>query len=334
MVGRNDDYGGDFRSRLQLCVIRLADQLNRMQVQAEIVFVNYNPITAGEPIETFIKWPRSTENVKVKVVTVPNEVHADLTSAGQRKPVPVLEYIAKNVGIRRASGEFIVSMNPDILFLDETIEQLASTSLDLRTYYRADRVDYRIGESSEDPTWEKVYNGSICCYLIGFRYPMKGYSPLKLVALRAFNRFRLFFHLKFIHWFKPVFALVGWKPNPHNAEYHFHCNVSGDFIMMHRTIWHQLKGNPERSYVALHTDAKMVVMAGVSGLAEVVLPQPIFHRDHQRRFDASEKHNAELREVYLKFQSDAQEMMRSGDIRIDNDDHWGLSELKLPMLDL
>jgi hypothetical protein len=104
--------------------------------------------------------------------------------------------------------------------------------------------------------------------------------------------------------------------------------------MMHRDAWHALRGNPEHSYVSLHTDAKMVVMAGVSGLKEVVLPEPIFHQDHHRRFDTSEKHNHELREVYLKFQSDAQEMISSGDIRIENDTDWGLGGLELPTMNL
>jgi len=100
MVGRNDDYGGDFRERLERSVATLHMHLLRSAVPSEIIFVNYNPLSAPDTAD-FICWPTSTEKVAVNVLTVPGTVHRKLVSDGTRRDVPVLEYVAKNAGIPR-----------------------------------------------------------------------------------------------------------------------------------------------------------------------------------------------------------------------------------------
>ena len=49
--------------------------------------------------------------------------------------------IAKNVGIRRARGQFILATNIDILFSDELAEYLATRRLEHGRMYRIDRHD-------------------------------------------------------------------------------------------------------------------------------------------------------------------------------------------------
>ena len=73
------------------------------------------------------------------MITVPAAVHAGLPLAARRNSV--FEYIGKNVGIRRAAGEFILATNPDTVFSAALVENLKQRSLREDTFYRVDRAD-------------------------------------------------------------------------------------------------------------------------------------------------------------------------------------------------
>ena len=55
--------------------------------------------------------------------------------------MPIFEYIAKNVGIRRANGEFVLVTNPDVLYNRPLLSLFAKRRLERDRYYRADRYD-------------------------------------------------------------------------------------------------------------------------------------------------------------------------------------------------
>ncbi|MDA9121139.1 hypothetical protein N9J52_03795 [Flavobacteriales bacterium] len=331
-VGRNDNYGGDFKQRLEACVNDAFQQLNKHEIRAEILFVNYNPIEDGAKIEDFISWPVSTDLVSVKMISVPSEYHNKIISKGSVKNVPVLEYVAKNVGIRRAKGDYLLLMNPDILVPSSIYQYLAERKLNESSFYRVDRVDYRADMMAISAGSKEMKSSAFKVCLKGFQYEIQGYSNWKLWVLRRFNEFRIFFHLRIIVALRYPFLLIGWKPNPHNAEFRFHCNVSGDFMLMHSDNWLKLKSYPENAYMSLHTDALMVVMAATSGLKEVIFSSPIFHKDHERRYDASQEQVSEYREVYLAFQNKAQTMIRNQNPIVANPDDWGLKNVDLPEL--
>mgnify|MGYP006247749273 FL=1 len=112
-----------------------------------------------------------------------------------------------------------------------------------------------------------------------------------------------------------------------NAEYFYHCNVSGDFMLLHRDKWFELHGNPENTYVAVHTDALMVIIAGTYGLKEKVFNAPIYHQDHDRRFDCDDIDvDPMLYDAYHTFQSKAQGMLKNNKAVIYNGDNWGMPE--------
>src|SRR5271157_3025982 len=54
---------------------------------------------------------------------------------------PLYQMIAKNAGIRRAKGEFILATNVDILLSDELMRFLAERRLQPERMYRTDRHD-------------------------------------------------------------------------------------------------------------------------------------------------------------------------------------------------
>ncbi|MGB0369542.1 MAG: hypothetical protein ACPGD8_09060, partial [Flavobacteriales bacterium] len=186
-VGRNDDYGGDFKQRLQNYVNWSIELLTRYEISSEFIFVNYNPID-GEPIEKFIVWPESNSFVKIRVITVPKDEHVRTVSTNGVKDVPVLEYVAKNVGIRRAKGKFVLSMNPDIL-LDEGIVKRFN-QLSAEHYYRSNRVDYVHADEIDSGVslYDQLRENVTTIWFKGNHCKVSGLSYRKYETKRFLNR--------------------------------------------------------------------------------------------------------------------------------------------------
>jgi hypothetical protein len=104
VVGRNDNYGGDFSLRLKTTF----DWNLGLFPNAELIYVEWNPIEENESDCPWIvaAYPNA------KCYIVPNEIHKKLITT---KNFPILEYFAKNLGIRKASGDWIALINADVL---------------------------------------------------------------------------------------------------------------------------------------------------------------------------------------------------------------------------
>jgi len=317
MVGRNDNYGGDFAQRLSSSVHNTFRHLSEHNMEAEVIFVNYNPLPSP-PMETFIHWPLSTPMIRMVIVTVDHEEHLKLIATGGRKDVPVLEYVAKNVGIRRAKGQFILCMNPDILLPKGFFGMVAGLRKDC--YYRADRLDYSTLRNGRP-------SGFVRLFMKGHNIPLRSDNRFVVGLYRTLNPVRCLWKRNTVHFAKWL-DILSWKVYYHNAEFYCHCDASGDFMLMHRDHWFRLGGYCETRFLSLHVDALMVVQAAASGLTEFVLPEPILHRAHNRRYDATMEH-PEFREAYLHFQQEAQQMLRIGHADMYNDDNWGLATFDL-----
>jgi hypothetical protein len=251
---------------------------------------------------------------------------------GIRKSVPLFEYVAKNIGIRRAKGEYILATNPDIIFNPQTIRFLARKKLRKDTFYRTDRCDFRDVKIPSNGTFSgylsNIRKNTFIISLRGHKYEIEpGFGlPFKLTYWRTYNQFRITSDLVMVenkeHEKK---ALKNkWIIDYDNAEYYYHCNVSGDFMLMHRDNWFGLRGNPEKTHAAVHTDALMVIMTAMSGLKEKVLMWPIYHQDHERRYDCENiKEDKFLYDTYHNFQKKAQDMLKAKKPTIDNDENWG-----------
>ncbi len=317
LVGRNDNYGGDFRERLQMCISGLFEQLNRFRIHSEIIFVNYNPLPEPD-IKDFIAWHKSTDYVSIRIITVPSEVHEKFVLKHGIKNVPVNEYLGKNAGIRRSKGEYILCMNPDILFPDELVKYVLK-GLQQCYFYRANRIDFDFVDGKKQL----------------LRINLKGHSP-KIQIYSEWATWFLNLKYAFINWYminsvriekflnrikKPVFY--------DNAELRFHCKTSGDFMLMHHSHWMATEGYFETSAIALHIDSLFVIQTAMYGLKEKVIKFPIYHREHERRFTANNDNPEEL-DAYKRFQHEAQMMLKQKKNKIFNQNNWGLIDLTLP----
>jgi len=155
-TARNDDHGGNPLYRMQLFVDGLVAQCDRHRLSAELVLVEWNPPADRPPLAEVIRWPRSEGWCKVRIVEVPSELHSTLEHSDR---LPLFQMIGKNVGIRRARGEFVLATNIDILFSDELMTFLSRRKLDPLRHYRVDRVDV---PSEIDPEWSIAEQLDFC----------------------------------------------------------------------------------------------------------------------------------------------------------------------------
>lgn len=130
VTGRNDNYDGNFEERL---IIALEHNIRSLPT-AEFIFVEWNP---------YLDRPLTSEKLKdyfgdsIKCFVVHPKYHKYYCSIDE-----FLEYPAKNVGVRRAKGEFIGCINSDIIFCPDLVESL-NDSLSANILYRATRIDIR-----------------------------------------------------------------------------------------------------------------------------------------------------------------------------------------------
>jgi hypothetical protein len=129
IVGRNDDYMSDFKERLRVTV-----EWNIRYLVDEVVFVEWNPPADRELLS--IGLSKSFSCLRAFVVSP--EIHRAICRNTQ---LPLLEFHAKNVGIRRARSDWIVATNADTAFGPDTVRRLLRAGLSDDIVWSAQRID-------------------------------------------------------------------------------------------------------------------------------------------------------------------------------------------------
>jgi hypothetical protein len=132
VAARVDNHEGDFLARFAHFYKNVVHLLVKYGVHAEIVVVEYAPLR-GEPQIADYLWHTP---VPTRVVRVPPSWHAALP---QRRNDAFPQFLAKNVGIRRARGEWVLVTNADILLSDELVKFIADGEMRPGHFYRMDR---------------------------------------------------------------------------------------------------------------------------------------------------------------------------------------------------
>jgi len=137
-TARNDDHGGRLLERMQIFINGWISQCERYNLPSELIIVEWNPKADRPRLRDALQWPEALGVCQVRFIEVPAEVHQRYKNAAA---LPLYQMIAKNVGIRRARGRFILATNIDILFSDELVAYLAERRLETGRMYRIDRHD-------------------------------------------------------------------------------------------------------------------------------------------------------------------------------------------------
>ena len=142
-VGRNDDYMSDFRERLLATIA-----WNTKYLVGEFIFVEWNPAADRELLS--LELTKKFDCVRAYVV--PREIHEQTC---RNRDINLLEYHAKNVGIRRARSSWIISTNADAAVGLDSVNRLLNTPLQEDVLWTAERFDipWRENEQKEIGIW-------------------------------------------------------------------------------------------------------------------------------------------------------------------------------------
>ena len=288
LAGRNDGYGGDLEARIAGFVAHLAHAIPADRLSYELVVCDWNP-PAGRSMRDGFDWSALPD---VRFVIVPPDLHAE--RAGN-SGFPILDYIARNVAIRRARGSFVCVLNQDIYLSSPVAAAMADRVLDPGFFYRADRCDFtadfalpaaaqaarmagrvfqinrRHGEGG-DPTAAltvPVAPGTPRADWPTSR-PRRGEVPLPGVpAVRAATEVP----------FDPRIPFT-----THLTRAGLHTNAAGDFLLAARGAFEAIHGFVETADFYLHLDSYAVVQLRAAGLRRALFVDPavVFHADHDR----------------------------------------------------
>ena len=332
MAGRNDNYGNDFNYRLQNCLTWTIRNTEKFEIPTEIVFVNYNPITENPAIPEIINIPQNLRFTPIRFITVPEDVHEQFNDPDKRRKVPLYEYIAKNIGIRRSTGEFILSANPDILIHPEIFKTISHRNLKKDKYYRCDRCDFTKFEIDFHKSDENILDE---LDQHTFKFVVKGLNHIrktsneKLNFVRIKTRLNNFKNRNMIR-IEKIANYFSWPVIYDYLPVKYHTNCSGDFMLIYKSHWFELHGHPENTYHAIHTDALFVIIAATSGLKEVCFLQPVFHQDHDRRYKHDgDTEDADIRKMFEYMNVEGRKMDKSKRPIIYNDENWGCKHIQL-----
>ncbi len=138
LVGRNDDYMSDFVHRLHATIA-----WNAKYLVDEVVFVEWNP----PPDRELLSLELTKRFSFLRAYVVPPEVHLAVC---ENKNIPLLEYHAKNVGIRRAQSPWIISTNADAAFGLDSVNTILHSNLPETTVWTTQRADIPWREGREE----------------------------------------------------------------------------------------------------------------------------------------------------------------------------------------
>jgi hypothetical protein len=141
VTGRNDDFGGDFNGRFFRALRFNHDRLTEANIPHEFLFIEWRPLPGRPYLATLLGEAFADLHPFVLRSIVVDAAYHEALSLNDR--LQFQEFLAKNVGIRRARGTFILTTNTDIYLGRGVIDCLASRSLQTNVLYRAARHDLK-----------------------------------------------------------------------------------------------------------------------------------------------------------------------------------------------
>jgi hypothetical protein len=154
LTGRNDEHGVDFRSRCFRTLQFNHRELSERGISHEFVFVEWAPEVGRPLLVDLVAEAIPTAEPRWFTGYVVERQYHDALSLNPR--LEYLEFLAKNVGIRRARGSFILATNCDIFLGRRILQRLQDRDLEPRTVYRAARHDLKLSFDQSSLGWERL----------------------------------------------------------------------------------------------------------------------------------------------------------------------------------
>lgn len=313
---RNDNHGGDLLERTTAFVKGIYHQAKKWDLNVELIIVEWNPPVDSKLLNEILPKPAEGSNVRLKYIVVPNSIHQTFKNS---ESIPLFQMIAKNIGIRRASGDFILCTNVDILFSDDCFKYLKEKKLKMGSYYRANRCDIpkkvldfsQLGEQLEYAQKNILKRigknqGHEALSFPNFMYVFPGF--IKLI-----NRLAVKFWILLNAGTFPFFTID--------------FEACGDFTLMSRQDWEDIEGYPELGMYSIHIDSMGLWAANALEKKQVILPfnAPIYHIYHEDGWE-SEDVIRTIKFLETKPSLDYALVWKAGMQIVKNKKSWGLNQ--------
>lgn len=151
LTGRNDEHGVDFRTRFLRTLSFNCHELAACGVSFEIIFIEWAPPADRQLlVDVALAAIPEFRDARMFRGIVVDRQYQEALSLNPR--LEYLEFLAKNVGIRRAAGDYILATNCDVFLGRVILSALAQRALEPRVLYRAPRHDLKmtVDESAID----------------------------------------------------------------------------------------------------------------------------------------------------------------------------------------
>jgi hypothetical protein len=265
--------------RMRLFVQSLLDQTRRHRTRAELIIVEWNPPGDRPPLREVLPRPGTEDCLSLRYIVVPGSVHRRYRRA---QDIPLFQMIAKNVGIRRATGSFVLCTNVDILFSDALFHVMTRSVLREDTYYRANRCDVPDGI---DLAWDPARRLSWCEKNVIRRLGRDSqyrYINLELVGLQGKAPAKKWLFDKM------ALCMRAFWSKERIEFYQLDTYACGDFTLMSRKAWDRIGGYLELDLYSLHIDSLALIAARSAGYAQRVFPPEacVYHIDHPAGWEA------------------------------------------------
>jgi hypothetical protein len=246
VVGRNDGHGYNLHKRVATSLNSIAEPMEAMD---EIIFIDWN---TPDKLPTLIDAIYDTLTIKAKehirVFRVRTKLHNSLKGSSNK---PILEPIARNVGIRRAKNDWILSTNTDMVFNTRKksyAEILDNLNPGLYHLYRFEIPEYiwdQFDRMNPQATLEKIDN------VFGSSNLTKKIST------------------------EPVEGYGSYFPD-----------AVGDFQLAPKNLWQSVTGFPEEMLQGWHVDSRLsIAIEKMNKINAKILSSQIiegFHQNHLR----------------------------------------------------
>lgn len=266
---RNDDHGGNFIKRFQNCLNSIFYLNRKYPFFLEIVVVEWNTPYYKPSISQYIDLKNKPDSCLLEFIYVPPHIHSRYKYS---KRLPLYQMIAKNVGIRRSRGEFILCTNADIIFSEPLFKFLYGKGLEKNKIYRVIRVDVdnkRLDFESYDELLD--------------------YCTSNVLRINGYNSFANksddFNENYWIYLLNEVERYNFFSDSAEKISVYF-TNACGDFQLMHREHWFDLRGYPEFDKYSFHIDSILQYQAVYYGIKEETLSDDkcVYHIEHESGF--------------------------------------------------
>lgn len=248
-------------------------QAELFKLPLEVVIVEWNPVSDLPGLAETLPKPSGGGFAKLRIITVPEEINAQYKSSAF---MGVQQMTGKNVGIRRAKGQFVLCTNVDILFSDALMERIAQKDLSEGAYYRANRCDVP-AEVTQIET--EVARLEFCQQNV---FKVFGLDPNRPKLMEPFltrnrnKRVKTWVLNQLIGIASMLFKEIN------SAVDKLDLWACGDFTMMSKAAWMKIDGYAELDTYPAHVDSLGVASASAAGYKTSIFKpnQCAYHIDH------------------------------------------------------